>query len=119
MQKKYDREDVTPDYIKIFTDIIKQKFPQRIGEFEYYLEKERLNIMEVIELNRRIFGVSTRETEIFNQKHKSYDRETIMMMLDYQVKHKLNNVQLANHFDLSRNTVARWKRIYLNKKNHF
>jgi hypothetical protein len=34
-------------------------------------------------------------------------------MLDYQKKNKLTNSQLAKHFKLSRNTVTKWKRLFV------
>ena len=101
-----------PNYKKIFEDIIAEKCPERNGEFYHLLQKESLSIMNVIELNNKIFGLTDRDTLIFNQKHRSYDQEAILQILAYQNKEKLNNVQLANHFNLSRNTVSKWKRLY-------
>ena len=71
--------------------------------------------MDVITLNAKIFKLNDKETLDFNQKHKSYDQETILQILTYQNKEKLNNIQLANHFNLSRNTVSKWKRLYQNE----
>ncbi|HUH25918.1 MAG TPA: helix-turn-helix domain-containing protein [Flavobacterium sp.] len=47
-----------------------------------------------------------------NQKYRSYDKATIIEILNYQKKNGLNNTQLANHFKLSRNTVAKWERLF-------
>lgn len=109
-------ENSRPDYIKIFSDIISNKYPERRKEFESYLAKDILSIIDIITLNNRIFGVDNKETLDFNQKHKSYDTETILMILNYQDKHNLNNGELANHFRLSRNTVAKWKKLYSKAK---
>jgi len=106
-------ENSKPNYIKIFEDIIAKECPERRPEFANYLSKENLSIIDVIKLNNKIFGVSNKETLDFNQKHRSYDSETIIQMLTYQEEQKLNNVQLANHFRLSRNTVSKWRRLYL------
>ena len=59
-------------------------------------------------LNEIIFGKKTE-----NQKFKSYKRSDILKILDYQKKYKLNNSQLANHFNISRNTVTKWKKMFL------
>ena len=107
-----------PNYKKIFEDIISVRCPERSQEFSHFLQKENLSIMNVIELNDKIFGLKDRDTIIFNQKHKSYDQETILQILTYQVKEKLNNVQLANHFNLSRNTISKWKRLYVTVQNN-
>lgn len=69
--------------------------------------------MDVITLNSKIFNLNDKDTLTFNQKHKSYDEQTILEMLNYQQKHELNNVELANHFKLSRNTIAKWKKCYM------
>ena len=101
-----------PNYKKIFEDIIAEKCPERREELSSFLQKESLSIMNVITLNNKIFGLSNKETLEFNQKHKSYDQEAIFQILAYQNKEKLSNVQLANHFKLSRNTVSKWRRLY-------
>lgn len=107
-------KDSRPDYTRIFKDMIAQKFPERTKEFQNYLKKENLSIMEVIDFNDKIFGLKDKKTLIFDQKHKTYDQETILQILSYQKREQLNNVQLANHFNLSRNTVTRWKKQYVN-----
>lgn len=104
-----------PNYIKIFNDIIEYTCPERLQEFSSYLKKENLSIIEVIELNNKIFRLQDKDTLNFNQQHKSYDQEAILQMLDFQKKERLNNVELANHFKLSRNTVSKWKRLYVRK----
>lgn len=47
-----------------------------------------------------------------NQKYRSYDKATIIEILNYQKKNSLNNTQLSNHFKLSRNTVTKWKTLF-------
>ncbi|MPS74504.1 MAG: helix-turn-helix domain-containing protein [Chryseobacterium sp.] len=102
-----------PDYHRIYNDIIDKKYPDRKKECKTLLDKQNLSILDIIELNRRIFGLPDRSTEAFNQKHRSYDISAILKILDYQKVHKLNNIQLAQHFKLSRNTVTKWKRLFL------
>lgn len=105
-----------PNYIKIFKDIIEHTCPDRVQEFSSYLKKENLSIIEVIELNNKIFKLQDKDTLNFNQKHKSYDQEAILQMLAFQKKERLNNVELANYFKLSRNTVSKWKSLCAGKK---
>jgi len=106
-------ESHRPDYKRIFKDIILDKCPERSEEFEQYLIQDHLSAIDIININKKIFGVGNKETLNFNQKHRSYDKQTIMMMLNYQKKQKLSNGKLANHFQMSRNTVAKWKKLYL------
>ena len=102
----------TPDYHRIYSDIINKKFPHLKEEYSSVLSKQNFSVLDVIEINKKILGISTKESESFNQRHRSYNRSDINEILDYQKKYNLNNTQLANHFKLSRNTVAKWKKLY-------
>ncbi|KYH06602.1 transposase [Chryseobacterium cucumeris] len=107
-----------PNYNKIYSDIIQLKFPDKLLVCQKLLDKKELSVLDVIELNRKLFETSDLSSEKFNQKLRSYDRRSILRMLDYQRDNKLNNSQLATHFNLSRNTVTVWKKRFLvkNKK---
>lgn len=110
--KRQNMENNRPDYKKIFEDIITKNCPERKEEFNHYFLKKRLSIMDIITLNSKIFKLNDKDTLAFNQKHKSYDEPTILKMLNYQKQQGLNNVELANHFNLSRNTVTKWRKLY-------
>ncbi|MFZ4928305.1 helix-turn-helix domain-containing protein [Chryseobacterium sp. Mn2064] len=107
----------SPNYQRIYTDIIQQKFPHKLNECRTLLEKQRLYAIDVIQLNKIIFNTKERDVEEFDQKHRSYDKESIIKILDFQFKNKLNNNQIANLYKLSRNTVAKWKKLYDVQKN--
>jgi len=102
-----------PNYKNIYSDIVTKKFPHKQKECETLLTMDNLSFLNIIELNTIIFGTSDLQTENFNQKHRSYQKSDIIKILEYQKKYKLNNIQLANHFKLSRNTVAKWKKMFL------
>ena len=102
------------NYQQIFRDILDTKYPEKKKVCIPLLQKENLSAMDIVKINTKIFGIS-RENETSNQKHRSYHKSDILKILDYQKKHNLNNSQLANYFKLSRNTVAKWKKIFLNK----
>jgi len=102
-----------PDYKNIYTDILHKKYPDKKVDCKKLLEKESLSTLDIIEINTIIFGHQKNEKGSINQKHRSYNKSDILQILDFQKKHKLNNSQLANHFKLSRNTVARWKKIFI------
>lgn len=104
------KETSYPDYKKIFIDILNMKFPARLPEFQYLLDKDELSVLDVIEVNQKIFNLNT--TTDNNQKLKSYDEITILEILNYQRKNKLNNRQLASQFKLSRNTITKWKKLF-------
>ena len=68
--------------------------------------------MDIMELNNRIFGTRNQDVKKMNQKLRSYNETDIMRILDYQKNHRMNNIQVAEHFGLSRNTMTKWRRIF-------
>jgi len=106
-----------PDYKRIYTDLVNEKYPERKSEHISLLSKEKLSVLDVITLNKILFNDDNREdkeTSDFNQNHRAYDRQAILQILDYQKKWKCTNSQLAIHFKLSRNTITKWKKKFLN-----
>ena len=101
-----------PNYQRIYRELIQKKFPESIQEHEPLLSKEHLSYFEIKTLNERLFGLKNKEQQLQEQKYRAYDKQTILRMLRYQKEHELNNVQLAKHFRLSRNTVTSWIRIF-------
>ncbi|MDM1042746.1 MULTISPECIES: helix-turn-helix domain-containing protein [Empedobacter] len=104
-------ENNQPDYKAIYADILEQKFPEKKKEHLPLLQKEALSAMDIIELNFIIFGTAKKNEQ--NNSHRFYGKSDILQILDYQKKHKLNNSQLADHFKLSRNIVAKWRKMFL------
>lgn len=101
-----------PDYKRIYQDMITRKFPDKKQLFSSVLEKKSLSFFDVLFISNIVSGIQKKETVIFNQMHKSYDKETISRILEYQKKNKLNNSQIAIHFKLSRNTISKWKKTF-------
>lgn len=100
-----------PDYRRIYEDIIAVKFPEKKEKCaRILLGKEDLSALQVLELNTIIF---CKEVTKESQKLRSYKKSDILEILDYQKQNKLNNSQLALYFKLSRNTVAKWKKMFL------
>jgi len=100
------------NYQQIFRDILDTKCPEKKKVCIPLLQKVNLSAMDIVKINTEIFGIS-RENETSNQRHRSYNKSDILQILEYQQKHKLNNSQLANHFNISRNTVTKWKKMFL------
>lgn len=105
-------KDFLPDYKKIYTDILIKKFPYKHEECKGLLQKQKLSALDIIVLNKKIFGKDEYSLSR-NQKHRSYSESDILEMLHYQKKHKINDSQLAKHFNLSRNSVTKWKRMFV------
>jgi len=102
-----------PDYKAIYRDILHQKFPDKIEEFLPLLDKEPLSAIDIATINQKIFLGLGKEQVKNSQKYRSYSKFDILQILDYQKKYKLNNSQLAKHFNLSRNSIIKWKKIFL------
>ena len=101
------------NYKTIYTDIINDLYPDKLLQCQEILNKQDLNILDILELNKLIFEEEYKKNIEVNQKFRSYSKQDILLILDYQKKHNLNNSQLANHFNLSRNSVAKWKKIFI------
>ena len=108
-----EQEPMIPNYKNIYLDIISKKFPSKTDTYEKILSKKILSNYDVIVLNKELFPNAKNQTE--NQKLKSYTKETILKILDYQKVKKLNVTELARHFSISRNTIAKWRKIYIVK----
>lgn len=106
------RNHSQPNYKRIYSDIIDQKFPHKKLECEKLLKKKILFAVDIIELNKRIFGAKDQDIKTINQKLRSYNKTDILHILDYQKNNKMNNMQVAAHFGLSRNTMTKWRRMF-------
>jgi DNA-binding transcriptional regulator YiaG len=107
---------IAPDYKKIFRDIIEIKYPDKKKKCRNLLNKKELSTLDIIKLNQEIFETKDKETLAFNKAHRSYHPKTIIEILDYQKKNNLNDSQLAMHFNISRNSIRKWKKLF---KNNF
>ncbi|MFP3595580.1 helix-turn-helix domain-containing protein [Chryseobacterium sp. SIMBA_029] len=102
----------TPDYKKIYHDIILRKYPEKYNLCSSLLEKNTLSQLDIIKLNQLVFTHEDKKTFEFNQKHRSYDQSTIFKILRHQKERKYNNSQVAKEFNISRNTIAKWKKTF-------
>lgn len=105
-----------PDYRQIYTDIIDELYPEKKNNVQINKKMECIEtVMDILILNTLIFGVSKQETESKSRKLRSYDKNSILKILEYQRNNKLNNIATAIHFKMSRNTLTKWRRIYKDK----
>lgn len=106
MKSNYSR----PNYKAIYNDILKSLASEVIEKTAQIMSKDQLSISDVIRLNNLIFSNETRNNN--NQKFRSYDKVTILEILEFQKKNGYNNSEVAQHFKLSRNSVAKWKKTF-------
>lgn len=101
-----------PNYKRIYSDIIEQKFPHKKEDCKKLLQKKMLSALDIMELNSKIFGSRDQNQKKINQKLRSYNESDILSILNYQKNHRMNNLQVAEHFGLSRNTMTKWRRMF-------
>ncbi|AZA78874.1 helix-turn-helix domain-containing protein [Chryseobacterium sp. G0186] len=102
-----------PDYKQIYTDILKERFPEKLIDKTIRNKLERLDsAIDVLKFNQMIFGEPEYSVAFNNQRLRSYDKESILEILEYQKKNKLTNIQLSSHFKISRNTITKWKAVF-------
>lgn len=101
-----------PNYKLIFSDIIEKKHSDKRAECLKLLEKKELSFKDIIEINSKIFGPENQEAPS-NKKFRAYNKKDIIHILKYQKENNLNNKQVAEHFSLSRNSIAKWRRQFV------
>ncbi|TDX87247.1 helix-turn-helix domain-containing protein [Epilithonimonas xixisoli] len=97
-----------PNYTRIYLDIIKYKNKEKIVSQELVKKINNIKIVkDILEIEKELFKDNYLRQ---NQKLKSYDEPTIKLILKYQKKNQLTNLELAKQYNISRNTIARWKK---------
>ncbi|MDR6372351.1 AraC-like DNA-binding protein [Chryseobacterium bernardetii] len=104
------KNEISPNYIAIYQDIIKIKYPEKEEKCKNLLQKHKLTTREVILLNTMIFGNEQPSPHKKNSKFRSYDKETVEYIIEYQNRNNLNLSQTSKHFKMSRNTLSKWRK---------
>ena len=66
IHKKKFMQKVSINYKQIFNDILDTKFPHKKDDCLHLLNKEKLSAIDIITINKKIFGQNN-ENEILNQ----------------------------------------------------
>lgn len=104
---------MTPDYKQIYTDLLTEKFPEKLAEDHIINKLDNLHsAIDVLKLNQLIFGEQEYREQVNNRRLRSYDEDSIIKILRYQRENNLSNIQLSNHFKMSRNTITKWKLLF-------
>ena len=86
-------QKVNPDYKAIFTDIIFKKFGKVTEEFSFYLKKDTLSVLEIIDLNNKIFAFRV----ITEQQARSIVRTTNRIFLRFYCINKNINLIIQSY----------------------
>ncbi len=73
------------------------------------------NFIDILNINNKIFQIIGIERNSELQKLKTYTYQDIQVILNYKKEYRLNNSHLANHFQMSRNTIKKWKYRFVNE----
>jgi hypothetical protein len=100
----------TINYKQIFIDILQEKQPLKLQDNDLVSKINNIkSFIDVISINTIIFQKAEHSRNKQQQKLKIYTLEDIQIILNYQKEYNLNDSQTANHFQMSRNTLKKWK----------
>ncbi len=101
-----------PNYKKIYQDMLKEKNPEKLKDPKTLRLLNNLKTSEdILRLNDLIFK-STKESLKNNQQLKTYDKKTMLKLLQYQQKHNLSTSFMSKKYRISRTTIAKWKKTF-------
>ncbi|MDV7698993.1 helix-turn-helix domain-containing protein [Chryseobacterium soli] len=101
-----------PNYTKIYEDMLKQDYPDKLKDPKILTLLKKLNTTEdVLKFNDKLFEQS-RESQQNNQKLKTYDKKTMLKLLQYQKKHEFSTSYMSRKYKISRTTLAKWKKMF-------
>lgn len=66
---------------------------------------------EVLNFNDKLFKQS-KESLKNNQKLKTYDKKTMLKLLQYQKKHGFSTSYMSKKYKISRTTISNWKKTF-------
>jgi len=101
-----------PNYTKIYQDMLKQDYPDKLKDPKIVTLLKKLNTTEdILKFNDKLFEQS-RESQQNNQKLKTYDKKTMLKLLQYQKKHEFSTSYMSRKYKISRTTLAKWKKMF-------
>ncbi|WP_267404071.1 MULTISPECIES: helix-turn-helix domain-containing protein [unclassified Chryseobacterium] len=101
-----------PNYTKIYHDMLKLEYPDKLKDPKIKELLKKLNTTEdVLNFNEKIFTQS-KESQRDNQKLKTYDKKTMLKLLEYQHKHGFSTSYMSKKYKISRTTIAKWKKTF-------
>lgn len=101
-----------PNYKKIYQDMLKMDYPDKLKDPKIKELLGKLDTSEdVLKFNDRLFKPS-REGQRNNQKLKTYDKKTMLKLLEYQKKHGHSTSYMSKKYKISRTTLSKWKLMF-------
>ncbi|MEY8761447.1 helix-turn-helix domain-containing protein [Chryseobacterium tongliaoense] len=101
-----------PNYRKIFHDMLQLEHPDKLEDPKIRELLKKLNTTEeVLNFNDKLFKQS-KESLKNNQKLKTYDKKTMLKLLQYQKKHGFSTSYMSKKYKISRTTISNWKKTF-------
>ncbi|WP_228410091.1 helix-turn-helix domain-containing protein [Chryseobacterium viscerum] len=88
--------------------MLRIEHPEKLKDPKIKELLEKLHSSEdVLKFNDKLFKQSSE-----NQKLKTYDRQTMLKLLQYQKKHGHSTSYMSRKYKISRTTLAKWKMMF-------
>ncbi|SHF12767.1 helix-turn-helix domain-containing protein [Chryseobacterium vrystaatense] len=101
-----------PNYKKIYYDMLRLEHPEKLKDPKIKELLGKLDTTEdILNFNDRIFEQS-KESQVNNQKLKTYDKKTMLKLLQYQNKHGFSTSYMSRKYKISRTTIMNWKKSF-------
>lgn len=101
-----------PNYSKIYRDMLQSEHPEKLKDPKIQRQLKKLNTTEdVLKFNEKLFQQS-KENQENNQKLKTYDKKTILKLLQYQDKHGFSTSYMSKKYKISRTTFLNWRKLF-------
>lgn len=101
-----------PNYTRIYQDMLRLEHPEKLKDPKIKELLNNLNSSEdVLNFNEKLFEQS-KEAQKNNQKLKTYDKKTMLKLLQYQKKHEFSTSYMSRKYKISRTTLAKWKKTF-------
>ncbi|MCS3869332.1 hypothetical protein J3D55_002248 [Chryseobacterium ginsenosidimutans] len=101
-----------PNYKRIYHDILKEKYPEKLEDAKVlYLLDNLKTVDDILKINALVSD-SSRKSSTNNQKLKNYDKQTVLKLLQYQRKHQLSTNFMSKKYNMSRNTISKWWKLF-------
>lgn len=92
--------------------MLKTEYPEKLEDPKIQKLLNGLKTTEeILNLNDLIFEQS-KESLRNNQQLKTYDKKTILKLLQYQKKHDFSTSYMSRHYKISRTTIAKWRKMF-------
>ncbi|WP_238555452.1 helix-turn-helix domain-containing protein [Chryseobacterium sp. P1-3] len=88
--------------------MLRLEYPEKLKDPKIRELLERLHTSEdVLKFNEKLFKQSKE-----NQKLKTYDKKTMLKLLQYQKKHGYSTSYMSKKYKISRTTLSKWKSMF-------